>query len=302
VYATPAGGSPFAKREIIYRSSPTGGSPVQLAIGADPAISPDGRWVAYHDGTVGAPGVLQLISTTGGFPTSFAATTGEPVAWSADSQMLAATDSRGVAIIEVRSHKTNVIALPASSSQFSFSPDGSALVFQRSTFHGIYVYTVSTNGGAPHRLTSDGRSGSPLWGRDGIAFWRDAHHRACPSCFGDVWMMSGNGSDAHQITHTGAGIMPIAWSADGSHLLAAVPARHNGKLYAVDLAKGRTYALTELVGDLFAQGLSRDGQTVLAAIGCGGMPTLTGLVETIPFKGGEPTVIVRGPCRASWNA
>jgi hypothetical protein len=77
---------------------------------------------------------------------------------------------------------------------------------------------------------------------------------------------------------------------------------HNGKLYAVDTTTGTTRALTDFVGDLYAQGLSRDGKTVLAAIGCGGMTSPFGLVETIPFAGGKPTVIARGPCRASWNA
>jgi hypothetical protein len=40
---------------------------------------------------------------------------------------------------------------------------------------------------------------------------------------------------------------------------------------------------------------------VLAAIGCGGMASSFGIVETLPFSGGSPNVIVRGPCRASWN-
>jgi len=57
----------------------------------------------------------------------------------------------------------------------------------------------------------------------------------------------------------------------------------------------------ERVGDLFAQGLSRNGRVVLAAIGCGGTASAYGLIETIPFAGGRPTVIVRGPCRASSN-
>jgi hypothetical protein len=48
-------------------------------------------------------------------------------------------------------------------------------------------------------------------------------------------------------------------------------------------------------------GLSRDGKTVLAARGCGELATPFGLVETIPFGGGSPTVIVKGPCAASWN-
>jgi hypothetical protein len=47
--------------------------------------------------------------------------------------------------------------------------------------------------------------------------------------------------------------------------------------------------------------LSSDGKTVLASVGCGGMVSPYGYVETIPFTGGKPHVIARGPCRASWN-
>lgn len=92
-----------------------------------------------------------------------------------------------------------------------------------------------------------------------------------------------------------------AWSADGTRMLAAYPATHNGQLYAVDVASGSARPLTPFVGDLFPQGLSRNGRTVLAAIGCGGLATPYGLVETIPFTGGHATVIIRSPCRASSN-
>ena len=90
--------------------------------------------------------------------------------------------------------------------------------------------------------------------------------------------------------------------ADGTKLLAAIPPSHNGQLWAVDVRTGDARPLTPFVGDLYAQGLSNDGQTVLAAVGCGGMPRPYGYLETIPFAGGKPHVIVRGPCRASWNA
>jgi hypothetical protein len=121
------------------------------------------------------------------------------------------------------------------------------------------------------------------------------------NCHGDVWVIDEDGGDSHQLTHTRAGIYPAAWSADGQHLLAAYPATNNGQLYVVDAASGAARPLTPFVGDLYAQGLSRDGRTVLAAIGCGEIVSPYGIVETIPFAGGRPTVIVRGPCRASSN-
>jgi Tol biopolymer transport system component len=118
---------------------------------------------------------------------------------------------------------------------------------------------------------------------------------------GDVWLLDLHTGRSRRLTHTGAGIYPVAWSSDGTRLLAANPATHNGRLWAVDVRTGRARDLTGWVGDLFPQGLSRNGKTILAAIGCGGTISPFGIVETLPFAGGRAHVIVRGPCRASWN-
>ena len=124
-------------------------------------------------------------------------------------------------------------------------------------------------------------------GPNGIAFERH----------GDVWLTDEDGGDIHQLTHTRAGIYPAAWSSDIIRLLAAYPAMHNGKLYSVNVPTGAAKDLTGFVGDLYAQGLSRNGTTILAAIGCGGTQSPFGRVETIPFAGGRPTVIARCPSR-----
>jgi hypothetical protein len=152
-------------------------------------------------------------------------------------------------------------------------------------------------GGAPRRLTSDRRSLSPLWGPRLIAFHRGGFGRG-----GDVWLIRPDGTGLRRLTRTNAGIYPAAWSADGGKLLAANPATHNGRLWAVDVASGRARDLTGWVGDLFPQGLSRDGRVVLAAVGCGGLLSREGILETLPFAGGAPTVVARGPCRGTWNA
>jgi Tol biopolymer transport system component len=297
VFAKPVASptSPFGRGpEAIYLASPTGSNPRRLARGADPAISPDGRWVVYRRDTKAQPGGLLIISTGGGTPRQLPASSDDPVVWSPDSRLVAATGSSTghLAIVNVRSGKAITLRVPQTSYGYSFSPDGTELAFTHNTGSGQNVYTVSTSSGAVRQLTDDGRSSSPLWGPTGIAFGRQ----------GDVWLMDEDGGDSHQLTHTRAGIYPAAWSLDGTRLLAAYPANHNGKLYSVNVSTGAAKDLTGFVGDLNAQGLSRDGKTILAAIGCGGTASPFGRVETIPFAGGRPTVIARGPCRASWNA
>jgi Tol biopolymer transport system component len=297
VFAKPVGtlASPLADRpEAIYLASPGGNHPVRLARGADPAISPDGRWVVYRRDTGAQRNRLFVINAAGGTPRRLPGSSEETVVWSPDSRLLAAIGSGTghLTIVNVRSRTATTLTVPQASGDLAFSPDGTELAFTHSTGRGQNVYTVSTGSRAIRRLTDDGQSFSPLWGPTGIAFERQ----------GDVWLMDGTGGNVHQLTHTRAGIYPAAWSWDGTRLLAAYPATHNGKLYSVDVATGAAKDLTGFVGDLFAQGLSRDGTTILAAIGCGGTTSPFGRVETIPFAGGRSTVIARGPCRASWNA
>jgi hypothetical protein len=302
VYARPPGARTgfIVRREVIYAASPTDGRPRRLAVGASPLLSPDGNRIAYISGPLAHPAEIRLIGTLGGPPRAVGVS-GEPLGWSPNSRLLAVRTAHGLAIVDARTLRVTPIRVPEAAGAFSFSPDGTMLAFEHSTGSGIDVYTVRRTDGAIRRLTDDHRSGYPLWGPGGeIAFERFGPDR-CANCHGDVWVMNDDGGDQHQLTRTHAGIYPAAWSADGRRLLAAYPATHNGKLYAVDANSGATHALTPFVGDLFAQGLSRDGRTVLAAIGCGGTASPFGLIETIPFAGGRPSVIVRGPCRASSN-
>ena len=99
-------------------------------------------------------------------------------------------------------------------------------------------------------------------------------------------------------THLGR--LPFAFSADGTKLLAYVdasdPSNNNtGRLWAVDVRSGRARALTGW-SNILPIGLSSSGSRVLAIAGA------ACTLETIPFPGGKPHVIVRGACGASWNA
>jgi hypothetical protein len=213
-----------------------------------------------------------------------------PLVWAPDSRTFGVLDSVGLVLVDPR-HRTSKV-LPATDG-FAFSPNSRRIAYVA----GGNLYVVSARGGKPRRLTDDRKSYAPVWGRPGIAFVRFGR-----GGHGDIWLSDGRPRGARRLTHTGAAFWPAYFSADGTKLLAANPAIHNGRLWAVDVATGNARPLTPWVGDLFPQGLSANGKTVLAAVGCGGLPSLVGYVETIPFAGGKPHVIVRGPCRASWNA
>jgi Tol biopolymer transport system component len=298
VYAKPSGSPPFGGPNVIYRSTPNGRNPVRLVIGDDPVVSPDGRWVAFWRGESNGPGRLFVISTSGGQPRALPADSNGEVVWSWDSRLVAMGSLGRATVVDVRRGTARRFKVPQGSGNYSFSPDGKTLAFSHSTGRGANILILRLTDGRVTSLTSDDRSYAPLWGPQGIAFERFTDR----CCHGDVWLMNAQGGDVHQLTHTHAGIYPAAWSASGTRLLAAYPAAHNGKLYAVDVKTGNARALTGFVGDLFPGGLSRDGTTVLANIGCGGTTSPYGMIETIPFTGGRPKVIVRGPCRATWTA
>jgi dipeptidyl aminopeptidase/acylaminoacyl peptidase len=297
VYARPTGHSSLAP-EAVWSATPANGSPIRLATGSSPLVSPNGRWVAYIGGSVNHPAGIRLIASGGGKPRRVR-TRGTPVAWSPDSRRIAVLEpGGGLAVVDAASLLVTTPRLPRPANGFSFSPNGRMLVFDRDepgSHADLFTLTLAT--GAVRRLTHDGRSSLPVWGGPGIAFARVA-----PDGVSNVWLMRPDGSSRRRLTHVQGGAYPEAWSSNGGHLLAAQPALGGGRLVAVDVAAGKTWTLTGDVGDIAPQGLSRDGHTVLAAVGCGDNPAIPARVETIPFAGGPPTIIVRGACSASWNA
>jgi Tol biopolymer transport system component len=288
----------------IWTANPDGSGPVHVTDGTSPELSPNGRWIAFV-----RTSDLLLIPAVGGLTRRLQRVEGdflgEPV-WAPDSRRLVSLDEGGhvkpggLVLIDARSGRRTRFANSSRSkgvvSTPSFSPDSGQIVYRRSDQTGgdLYVYTIAS--GKTRKITDDHRAFEPLWGPHAIAYNDGGFNRS-----GDVWLVRGDGTSARRLTHTNAGIYPAAWSASGSRLLAANPATHNGRLWAVVLPTGRSRQLTDWVGDLFPQGLSSDGRTVLAAIGCGGLISPYGVVETLPFAGGEPKVIVKGPCRANWN-
>jgi dipeptidyl aminopeptidase/acylaminoacyl peptidase len=290
----------------------------RIGLGNDPRLSFDGTRVAFSRDE-GERGRVVLVARTTGSPdpeewyrapprTTFS----EPdnawfmlVGWLAGQRLLIQRED-GVNVIA--RGRTTWRLLPGRMGQggvtdVSISPAGHAVVFTVSTSSRSDVYVVDAHRSArPVRLTTDGHSSFPVYGPGGVAYaGRGDGKRAVINVAGDIWFLPAGASSAERLTDTNAGIVPVAFDATGDHLLAANPAMHNGRLWAVEMPGGRAWALSPWRGDLFAQALSRDGRTVLAAVGCGGTASPYGAVETLPFSGGSVRVIARGPCRASWT-
>jgi Tol biopolymer transport system component len=244
VYATAT--SSDENHEWIWRARPDGTHRVRLVKGRNPQLSPDGRLVAYTR----SPHELYVVPISGGKPRLLRRLVGEKAfisgfVWSPTSRELV-TVERSLVLVDVETGRARTFATIrslhlAAVGDPSFSPDGRRIVFDRSDLTGGDLELFDTRSGRVRRLTSDHGSMFPVWGPRGIAFERD----------GDVWLLGPDRGRVRRLTHTCARIYPAAWSADGKRLLAANPATHNGRLWAVDVRSGRARDLTGWVGDLF---------------------------------------------------
>jgi Tol biopolymer transport system component len=288
----------------VWRANLDGTGAARIADGTDPDISPDGRWIAFVRHTrLPRTAYLDLyvMRAAGGEPKQIrhyeAPKRLYGFEWSPSSDELVLYEPDRITFVDRNGSDYRVVfgdepgrPLPSST---TFDPSGDFLAYVLSYEQHSEIHVLSLATGERRQLTGDGTT--PLWGFDSIAFHRGGAH-------GDIWLMRPDGTGQRRLTRTAAGIYPAAWSEDGARLLAHNPAIHNGRLWAVDVRSGRSRRLTDWVADLFPQGLSRDGSAVLAARGCGGVLSVLGILQTIPFEGGRLRTIVRGPCRGDWNA
>jgi hypothetical protein len=307
----------------IWRANADGTDAVRLTRGDDPLLSPDEGTIVYRH----AAG-MWTIPVAGGTPRLVMPLKSwheHYVAWTAFS-LRPGTDEIAFDILgQVRLVDAATGASRRLRFKFpklvapriwdlSFSPDGRALVLEIAsgvgredgrTVYGSDLYVADLPGDSLRRVTTTHRARAPVWGPSGIAFGDvGPGHPVTVSRFGDIWEVSEDGTGLRRLTHGIPGILPAAWSADGTELLAYAVPTFEGQLYAVDAQTAQIRTLTpgpRGLGGLLPRGLSADGTTVLASLGCDGTLSPFGAVETIPWAGGSPTVIVKGPCGAVWS-
>jgi Tol biopolymer transport system component len=293
-------GIAYAQDGSIWFAAGNGSNRVRLgparSEGPAPVLSPDGRWVASARVRPRAVEVV-LLPTAGGRPIllrRLPGTSAFELVWAPDSSLLAVSTDEGLYLLrpDASSHGFRLVTAATGT---TFSPDGRWIAYVEYTgvVHDIYAREIGR--GETRRVTGDGHGDFPSWGARGLAFTRGR----------DVWAVPAPGARPKQLTRTGAGIVPLAWSADGSRLLAASTNFRYERLWAIDGATGKARRLKNWAFGLRGQGLSYNGRTILAATGCAGPSILhgepQGTIETIPFEGGKPRVILKGPCYASWN-
>jgi Tol biopolymer transport system component len=279
-----------------------------LAKGTSSMISPDGRWVAFQGGR--SFNDLMLIATSGGRPRLLVRGAGQPV-WSPDSKRLAVLqrlveERKALLSIAIETGKSMTVDR-GSISHVSFSARGDEVAYARGVVFGkVDVFIAGVDGNGKRRVTDNGASAYPIWGPREIAFARIVPYRGWGAH--EIWLVRPDGSGRRLLTKTprallGSGIVglvPVAWSADGRALVAALANEFGGIPYAVDPQTGSVRRIGDYSYGAWPQGLSRDGRFVLVSESSYGVPDRS-RIEVVPYAGGAGRMIVRHAGEASWN-
>jgi Tol biopolymer transport system component len=304
----------------VWVSGVDGGSPMALGPASSALLSPDGSQVAavsIAKAQAVKKSTLSLYATSGGASSIVSSSVQfmQLLAWSADSKLILVTVGASPAQLDVITVATKQIHTIATGviDGASFAPGSSDQVaYARAapSTTRVDLYVTSANGTSTRQLTRDGRSEYPLWGPSGIVFSHEYVRSKDPYPELQLWFIKPGGAGARQLTHIQVGpqlegLTPIAFSANGKHLLANFvgqdPQDHT-EAYTVDLT-GSKPLWRDLTGEgngNIGDAISADGKTILLTKGMtANLGPLS--IETIPWSGGKPTTIVPQGAYASWN-
>lgn len=300
--------------------------------GNQPAISLDGKWVAYsgecRDWDTSACNTLYIVSTRDAArPRRLSTVVGGTITWSPDSKRVVGESMDNLLSIEVESGKAVEVA-KGPFSGWSISPDGKQVVFAREekpngdllSGFDVDLFVADVGGGDAKRITDTDDATRPVWGPTSIAYSRLISCLAPPelqpvagcrnNTWGrhEIWQVQPDGSGMRSITGTlpgpfqmqgCVGLDPVAWSEDGRELLAGWLCEFSHEPVAVDPESGK---IRTLGGGASAAGLSRDGRFALVEGGGGAEPSPKEQnVMIVPYAGGKPDVVATGAVAPSWN-
>jgi hypothetical protein len=308
-----------AAKQEVETAHTDGNAARLLGAGTTATPSPNGASVAVVrllPPLDNASSELLIYPRAGGSPTKLYHCKGflTLYGWSADSARILSTCPHGLSqtgpllVIDAASGSVTALASGVVDGA-SFAPNSSdhvvyALGASQLLSAPVNLFTTSPRASGTVQLTHGGINTNPLWGPRAIIFARQTSRGHTKAPINQLWAIQPDGSGARQLTHMSvnplaSGLVPIALSASGQHLLADFEGTDQSSAWAVDLAAATVVPRRLVNSENVANAISKNGSTVLLTNGFEGNPTS---IETVPFAGGRPTVLVRHGDAASWNA
>jgi hypothetical protein len=300
---------PASERPRVFVAEDDGTRARQIGVGTMPTVSADGRWVAWA-----APGPLERVMLRRSDRSRKArqltrSSQVSQLRFSPDSKQLGMALAGRLSVHDIPT-RTTFNAASGMIRGFSFSPDSKSVVYGTSGRSDAVdaqsdLYAIEFDAGPRQRITRDRKSLNPLWGASGIVHDRQkAREGDVPSY--NLFEVQPDGGSLRRITALRipsllSGLVPIELSADGSRLLAQFIGQDTGVGFAVNPRTGGTRSLgRDMENGFLGFDISADGQTVLGHTG-GPDPTQRHDVVTMPWGGGEPTVVVRRAAFPDWS-
>jgi Tol biopolymer transport system component len=232
-------------------------------IEADPAVSPDGTFVAFASDRAGSMD-LWLVDSRGGEPlrvTSSDATDRSP-AWFPDgAALLFVSDRTGQNDVwKVSRLGGDPVLLVPDAMDPSPSPDGSRLAFSRRDPAGILRIMVADldDPASAAVITGEGQAKRdqvrPSWSHDG--------RNVCYTDRRDLWVVEAAGSEPRRLTEDFESDIDPAWSPGGDHIYFSSYREGTQALWRIPAAGGDPERLTTGTGPERGPSLSRDGRVL----------------------------------------
>jgi dipeptidyl aminopeptidase/acylaminoacyl peptidase len=303
----------------VFAANDNGTGAFRVGPGSNPRVSPDGDVIAYQQEGSNGRRELKLAAAHGGGSATVLTDLQDSfyLAFSPDSQLVAALrgpelGKRKLVLIDVVSGTLLRTVASGYFSGFSFSPDGTELVYSKANSEKYPprsdVYRAPVGGGRPVRLTKDHVSLDPLWGPTGkIVFVKQLgakQRRYGPK--NELFLMNEQGKQVKRLTHTKVdplltGLYPTDWSADGRRILAEFEGQDTSYAVGVNALTGAQKPIVKKAEMGFVgTALSADGKTVLGYEG-GFDPGNKHDVATVPFSGGKAKPLVKNASEPDWS-
>ena len=316
VHVATMGKLAYALNGDVYLANWDGSDPVRIANGGIQGLhvwSPDGRYLAYG-GETGNHNTLNISDAQGHLVASVPQVGSDAIAWSPDSQHIAAWASgRAIGIFSLHGVREKLLRVPPGQADSDFapgwSPDGASIVVPGPRYWRRFPFglQIPLDGSRPRQLPAgDPRSQwgyqySPDGSRVAYSDGYTPTNGGRPCSWLDLATANGSGARV-LVPHR---VYNAAWSPSGDQIAFYTPTSiglprimgPSGEIGVVDVSSGK---LTKLiaVGDGGVIGFSPDGRLVLFwrtdSVGASSL-------WAVGTDGSRPTHLVTGTDGGEWQ-